>query len=111
MDKQLQVWDGAKRSYIPVPTGGAPGRAWRLVDPAKGRSTKNPKHHPPAHTSFPHSIQDVQKTYVDWAIANGLTTITVYKKYEMKIRAMRWYGEIAVTTAEEQFAVEEVALS
>lgn len=135
-ERQLQLWDAKTRTYMPTgntvdsavfkavealaDTARLVSKAWRIVDGT--RPTKNPKHHPPRGNSLT-AVEDIQRAYLLWAQAKGLTSIVAYNNrpppnfaadrlagYHKK-RADKsvplFTGEIRYITPEMQFAVDE----
>lgn len=121
----LQFWDAKTKMYVPC---GAPieperklieaavdaartsGYPWRIAKIE--RPLKNPKHTPPRGSSTGRTIADVQRDYLTWAQAKGLTSIVAYStKPPPKFAADKliplFSGEITYTTPDQQFAVEE----
>lgn len=138
MSLQLQIWNAKARAYESTEHTADPakrGDVEQLAD--KGRSMAKvwrvasisralkPKYVGPRHSGYDRSVETVQRDYLLWAQAKGLTHITAYNNRPPqnfaadtvvgyhKRRADKsvpvFTGEIAYITLEAHFAVEESA--
>lgn len=109
---QLQFFNHASRAYVPSAHQGdmtpdnaravACGRAWRIASP--DRALK-PTYRAPRRNSHSRTVEDIQVAYVEWAKAQGLQHITIYREHAGKVAFARWYGARTYITEAEQFAV------